>query len=299
MLRVLILIYFLAVIFVGYRRLPIGWLMLIPPFLLVTSVWIGAMSSRPSNVKELSPEANKLLRKYYPHFALPNSFSVYAHASILLWMTALSLAIIGCFRGSWWGIPLAIAAFATMAALANRYNPKYSMKTVEDQLAYHEIGGVVHHTSLVAAEQRAARTGYKATLFGTRWFMSMSDVRRILSYAQPSIDDANVLWHAGGFDGRKVGFSYYFENDSLSKISVYFRDFASTVEDYHHVQAQLSREYCQMSEPSRSDMYSLFSRGEADAFSLEHFLWAHAEGQNGEGMIFMPQSRDARRSAAS
>src|SRR6266576_27794 len=104
------LLYFGVVIFVGYRSLLIGWLMLIPPCLFVTWVWGGHMLEKPPENPKLSPEANKLLRKCYPHYSLPNTFSTYAHIAILSWMSALVLAAFGCFRGSWWGVPFAIAA---------------------------------------------------------------------------------------------------------------------------------------------------------------------------------------------
>jgi hypothetical protein len=297
MMKILTVVYFAGVCITGYHFPFIGWLLLIPPCLLVLLVYIGALSARPSHLDELSPAANKVLRKYFPHYFLPNTFSVYSTMAILSWMSAVFFAIIGVFRNSWGGVPIAVGVFAAMQLLANRFFPTNYSRNSDEQIAHSEVVAflkkqrtIEQHETAMRVDLIQAESGRERLLFGTKWFMSMREVRFLLPYAETSIDYDNELWHPGKINGREVAFNYHFENDSLTKISVCFQGYSFTVEDFHQVQTLLSKDYCQMSEPCPSREYALFSQGQSPTFIAEHIFSDHGENKFFEEIVFLPPS---------
>ena len=133
------LLYFVAVGFVGYQHLLWGWLLLLPPSLFVLLMLVSTAIGKPDHVPELSDEANRLFRTNYPHYRFRHASVIFAHTAILCWMTSFVLAAFGCFRGFWWGIPIAIATVFVMGTVANIFNPNYRLTTPGEKLAHQEL----------------------------------------------------------------------------------------------------------------------------------------------------------------
>ena len=132
------LLYFIAVGFVGYYHVLWGWLLLLAATLFVLFALVSTFMARPGHISELSEEANKLLRTNYPHYRFRYASVTFAEAATLCWMTSFVLAAFGCFRGFWWGIPIALVTLLVMSTVANVFNPVHRL-TPKEKEAHKEV----------------------------------------------------------------------------------------------------------------------------------------------------------------
>jgi hypothetical protein len=108
-------------------------------------------------------------------------------------------------------------------------------------------------------------------LFGTKWLMPMEEVVEIAPQPVPYFQDmVDNFYHFGKYHGRQASFSYYFENNLLTKIWVCHNK--SSEKQFRRMQTRLSTDFGSMSVPAPSEDYKLLSRGDFNKLMIEHWL---------------------------
>lgn len=105
-------------------------------------------------------------------------------------------------------------------------------------------------------------------LFGTTWLMTMNEVLEVVPQSVETTHDA--IRHFGKYHGRRATFSYYFEKNTLTEISVCLND--SSEKDFVRMQARLSADFGPMPSATPTNHYDLLSRGEFDGLEIKHWL---------------------------
>lgn len=139
MIQIVTIIFSTISILVSFFSPLWGWIILALPsgFLLLTL--LGLKQKKWAYVPDLSPKANEMLRKFGHFYNMPfagRGFS--ASASTIMFAGAI-LAIIGLFRGFWWGIAIGLANWFIVGFVSRAFNPTLFLVDDEERFAHEEI----------------------------------------------------------------------------------------------------------------------------------------------------------------
>lgn len=112
--------------------------------------------------------------------------------------------------------------------------------------------------------------GAPAGVFGTKWLMSESEVKRAVPNAEPD-GRGSLIEYRSVYD-RDATINYGFKDDYLLIVVVTFWGKASESQ-YHEVQKKLTADYGALSEPAPKDRFNLYSYRQVDRFMIEHVLY--------------------------
>ena len=86
-----------------------GWMPIaIVDFIIGFLLLAAKQNYRFKHIPDLSPEANDLLQHYGHYYAMPANCKDLSGSAVISEYTGVIIAIIGIFKGFWWGIALAI-----------------------------------------------------------------------------------------------------------------------------------------------------------------------------------------------
>ena len=117
-----------------------GWIPIaIVDFIIGISLLVAKQNYRFKHIPDLSPEANDLLQHYGHYYAMPANCKDLSGSTTISAFTGIIIAVIGIFKGFWWGIALAIGNWFLMGFIGTRLTPFHwinspSLKTAHDEI---------------------------------------------------------------------------------------------------------------------------------------------------------------------
>ncbi len=144
MVQILTTLFSLVVIAVAFFSPLWGWILIaIPIFLLLVTLW-GLKKGKPRYVPELSPEANRMLVKFWYYYNMPMASRDYSSTASTLMFVGAALTIVGLFRQFWWGIALGLVNWLGMGFVASAFNPSNFLLDENERRVHAEIMGWIY-----------------------------------------------------------------------------------------------------------------------------------------------------------
>ncbi len=144
MVQMIVILICLAAVIMGFFSVLWSWLILGVPsaFLLVTL--FALKQKKWKYVPELSERANQMLQEFGHYYVWPFAGRDFSASASTLALATIAVAIIGAFKGFWWGIGIGIINFCLMYYVSVVFNPTnfLSDKSVFDsfdQKAHKEV----------------------------------------------------------------------------------------------------------------------------------------------------------------
>ncbi|MBI4970834.1 MAG: hypothetical protein HZC17_03230 [Candidatus Omnitrophica bacterium] len=162
--KIAILIGIISVVTACYTSALIGWVILgVAATSLLVTYFIFRIR-RWKNIPELSPEANKRLRKYGHLYNIPSEDDDISDTTDIIAWAGVILAVIGCFKAFWWGIAVGVANYAIMEYLSGSFSWSKHILEYRDLTAHEEILNYLERKREEEQEKRdaAAREHQKA-----------------------------------------------------------------------------------------------------------------------------------------
>lgn len=116
-----------------------GWVILGLPtaFLLVTLFHLK--QKKWQHIPELSEKANQMLQKFGHFYVMPFAGRDFSASVSTLMFAGAAIAIIGAFKGVWWGIGIGILNWFVMGMVSRAFNPTNFLADPIEQMAHEEI----------------------------------------------------------------------------------------------------------------------------------------------------------------
>ena len=94
-----------------------AWVVLAVPIALLLVTFMGLKQKRWKHIPELSEAANAMLQKYGHYYTMPFAGRDFSASSSTLMFAGAAIAVIGAFKGFWWGLVVALANWLVMGLL--------------------------------------------------------------------------------------------------------------------------------------------------------------------------------------
>lgn len=144
MVQILTILFSLVVIAVAFISPLWGWILIaIPILLLLLTLW-ALKKGKPKYVPELSPEANRMLVKFWYYYNMPMASRDYSATASTLMFVGVLLAVVGGFRHFWWGIALGVTNWLVMGFVASAFNPSNFLLDENERRVHAEIMGWIY-----------------------------------------------------------------------------------------------------------------------------------------------------------
>ncbi len=130
----------LLAIVLAFFSTIVAWVALLLPAGYLLAIYCLFKGRGPRNsIPELSPRANELLVKF-PHFyANPFANRTISGAAGTFALAGVIVAVIGCYRGFWWGLLMGLVNLGVMTRLANAFEPTKFLRGDSEKEAHNEI----------------------------------------------------------------------------------------------------------------------------------------------------------------
>jgi len=139
MTQVLVIVICLTAIITEFFSVLWGWVILAFPAVFLLITLLGAKQKKWQYIPELSDEANRMLQKFGHYYAMPFAGMDFSASASTLLVTGVVIAIIGLFKGFWWGIGIAIANWFVMVFISRAFNPTNFLVDRSEHMAHEEI----------------------------------------------------------------------------------------------------------------------------------------------------------------
>jgi hypothetical protein len=107
---------------------------------IIVMFWSVKRQYQFNHVKELSVEANAMLRRYGHYFAMPFASRDFSASAATSQFAGALLASVCVFKGSWWGIVLGLANWGLMGLVAVALSPAAVIaQDLNARLAHDEV----------------------------------------------------------------------------------------------------------------------------------------------------------------
>jgi hypothetical protein len=139
MTQIFVILTCVAAVITEFFSVMWGWIILGVPsaFLLVTL--IGVKQKRWQRIPELSEAANQMLQKHGHYYAMPFAGRDFSASASTLMFAGAAVAIIGAFKGFWWGIGIGVINWFVMGTVSKAFNPTNFLADPIEQMAHEEI----------------------------------------------------------------------------------------------------------------------------------------------------------------
>ncbi|MBW1976170.1 MAG: hypothetical protein JRI45_11535 [Deltaproteobacteria bacterium] len=139
MIQILVILVCLVAIIVEFFSVLWGWIILAlsAAFLLITL--LGVKQKKWQYIPELSEAANQMLQKFGHYYAMPFAGRDFSASASTIMFAGAAIAIIGLFKGFWWGIGIGIINWFLMGLVARAFNPTNFLVDPLEQMAHEEI----------------------------------------------------------------------------------------------------------------------------------------------------------------
>jgi hypothetical protein len=116
-----------------------GWIILCFPIIFVLITLLTVKVKKWKHIPELSERANKLFQKYGHYYTMPFAGRDFSSSASTLMFAGAAIAIIGAFKGFYWGIGLGIINWLVMGFVAKAFNPTIFLTDPLDKMAHEDI----------------------------------------------------------------------------------------------------------------------------------------------------------------
>ena len=139
MTQILVILICLAAVIIELFSVLWGWLILGLPsaFLLITL--FGLKQKKWQHIPELSDTANQMLQKFGHYYAMPFAGRDFSACASTLMFGGAIIAIIGAFKGFWWGIGIGVINWLLMGVVSKAFNPTNFLVDPLEQMGHGEI----------------------------------------------------------------------------------------------------------------------------------------------------------------
>lgn len=149
MAQLIAIVLSLAAIVTAFFSSLWAWLALAIPIALLLITFMGLKQKRWKHIPELSEPANAMLQKYGHYYTMPFAGRDFSASSSTLMFAGVVIAIIGAFKGFWWGLAIALTNWILMGFLSKAFNPTNFIADPIERLAHEEV------ISFIMAKQKA------------------------------------------------------------------------------------------------------------------------------------------------
>ncbi len=139
MIGILVILLSLIAIVVSFFTILWAWILLALPVAFLLLTLFGLKRKRWQRLPELSPSANARLQKYGHFYAMPFAGKDFSSAASALTLAGAIVAIIGAFKGFWWGLALGGVNYVLTAQVAKAFNPTSFLADPLEESAHAEI----------------------------------------------------------------------------------------------------------------------------------------------------------------
>jgi len=116
-----------------------GWLLLALPSIFLLISLFGVKRKKWRHIPELSEAANRMFQKFGHYYTMPFAGRDFGRSAAILMCAGIPIAIIGAFKGFWWGIGIAVANWYGMYLVSKAFCPIYSLDDPHEQMAHDEV----------------------------------------------------------------------------------------------------------------------------------------------------------------
>ncbi len=139
MYRVVTIAAALVSIVLGFFWPPWGWAVLaLPAVALLATLW-RFKQKKWAYISDLSPKANEMLKEFGHFYAAPAAGTDFSTSARAVMLGGAIIAVMGCFRGFWWGILFAVVCWIVMGRVARAFDPTNFLAGDEEGAAHEEI----------------------------------------------------------------------------------------------------------------------------------------------------------------
>lgn len=129
-----------------------SWVVIAVPIAILLVTLISLKQKRWKHISELSEPANAMLQKYGHYYTMPFAGRDFSAAASTLMFAGVVVAVIGAFKGFWWGFAIAVVNWLVMGLVSKAFNPSNFIADPMERLAHEEI------ISFIMAKQQTAKT---------------------------------------------------------------------------------------------------------------------------------------------
>lgn len=116
-----------------------GWVILGVPFVFLLLTLVSVKQKKWKHIPELSDSANRMLQKYGHYYTMPFAGRDFSACASTLMFAGIVAAIIGVFKGFWWGIGIAIVNYLIMGLVSRAFDPTNFLADPLEQKGHEEI----------------------------------------------------------------------------------------------------------------------------------------------------------------
>jgi hypothetical protein len=139
MIQVIAILLSLAAIVAELFSVLWGWIILALPSAFLITALLGAKRKKLARIPELSELANDMLQKYGHFYTMPFAARDFSSAASTLMFAGAVVAIVGAFKGFWWGIGIGIVYWFVMGLVARLFNPTNYLVDPAEMVVHEEI----------------------------------------------------------------------------------------------------------------------------------------------------------------
>lgn len=139
MIQILVVLVCVIALIVEFFSVLWGWIILALPAAFIIITLFGVKQKRWQYIPELSETANQMLQKFGHYYANPFAGRDFSASASTIMFAGVAIAIIGVFKGSWWGIGIGIINWFLMGFVSRAFNQTNFLVDPLEQTAHEEI----------------------------------------------------------------------------------------------------------------------------------------------------------------
>lgn len=139
MIQLIVILFCVASGIVAFFSVTLGWIILWIPTAFLLIRLFGVKQKKWQYIPELSETANQMLQKFGNYYAMPFAGRDFSACANTLMFAGAAVAIIGVFKGFWWGIAIGIVNWFVMGMVSRAFNPANFLVDPTEKMAHKEI----------------------------------------------------------------------------------------------------------------------------------------------------------------
>ena len=139
MTQMLVILICLAAVITEFFSVLWGWVILAVPTAFLLFTLFGVKQKKWQYIPELSETANQMLQKFGHYYAMPFAGRDFSASASTVMFAGAAVAIIGAFKGFWWGIGIGVINYILMGFVSRAFNPTNFLADPLEQMGHEEI----------------------------------------------------------------------------------------------------------------------------------------------------------------
>ena len=139
MIQMIIILICFASVITEFFSVLWGWLILAVPSVFLLIGLFAVKQKKWQQIPELSETANQMLQKFGHYYAMPFAGRDFSASASTVMFAGAVVAIIGAFKGFWWGIGIGVINWFLMGFVSRSFNPTNFLVGHLEQMGHEEI----------------------------------------------------------------------------------------------------------------------------------------------------------------